>query len=253
MPRLASIVNSVDRNNIDQCKSLLHSVVSKIIKEYQVSDPLSKGMIAANGCSIFTALLTQYDSELANFIEHKRQSDKEAFNYVVSMRKPATVLQHGKAVCGGIAGLEQELAIPLKEFGIECYNIAGYTRNRDNLVASRQINHSWTVYLFCDNKLWAASDATNLVGQFSPQARLRDKIGRSSIVVVDPLLRDIFSFHHNRAEWKVGFPGKTIAAIFPDLCDYSEWLSLNETHKEAILTAQVIEKRIRKEDAAKLK
>ena len=243
----------IDRNDIERCDRLLRTEIDRILNRYQVRNTLSKQLIAANACSALTALLTKYDYELALLVAARGNTDSIAHDYVVSQRDPAVVLRRGKAVCAGIASLEQRLALSLQDLGVECLVANGHTRDADNR-PHPDINHSWTIYHLADKSLWAPSDTTRALAVLQSAKTLpKAKLVRSSLVLVDPLLRDMYTMFHFNRECRVGHPGKYVNDRVVNITTHREWAAFHETHPYILKSAHTAMAQIDKEDAARLK
>jgi hypothetical protein len=229
--RLGHSVRSVDRSDVNQCAKLLRTEVDRVLSQYQVRDALSQQLIAANACSALTALLV---------------------TYIRSRRDPGIVLRKGTAVCSGISALEQRLALPFQDLGLECFVADGYTRYPDNS-PYKDMDHAWTLYYFGGKRLWAPSDTTRSLSVVQAAKSLpKGKLVRSALVVVDPLLRDMYTLSHFVKECKVGFPGAYVSDRVVNLTTYREWARFHETHPYILKSARTLVTQLDREDTAKL-
>jgi hypothetical protein len=250
--RLAVDLRLVDRADIRQCETLLRNTVDHILRRYAVRDALTKQLIAANACAALAALLTDYDDDLADFVSKRAGKDAIAYDYAVRMRDPVVVLRRGKAVCSGIAALEQRLAVSLQDLGVECVVANGHTRHADNTPYT-EINHSWSVYSFADRSLWAPSDTTHAIGVMKAAHKLPTrKLVRSSMLLIDPLLRDTYALFHFVRNCRVGHPGKDVPERVVNLIPQQEWADFHEKHPYLLKSARITLAQLDKEDAARL-
>lgn len=250
--RLARSLTAVDRNDVNQCATLLRSETERVLSRYQVRDALTKQLIAANACSALTALLTTYDSELATLIEQRAAKEDAVSNYAVTMRDPAVVLRRGKAVCGGIAALEQRLALSFQDLGIECLVANGHTRHPDG-TPYPNLDHSWTLYYLAQRSLWAPSDTTRSLAVLQSGKSLpKGKLVRSSLLMVDPLLRDTYTLSHFVRECRIGHPGVYVNERVVNNITYREWARFHEAHPYILRSARNIVSQLDKEDSARL-
>ncbi len=249
--RLAHSVNLVDRNDLNQCAALLRSEIDRVCSRYQVRDALAKQLIAANACSALTALLTTYDYDLDAFIL-KKERDNADLDYIIHLRDPAVALLRGKAVCAGIAALEQRLALLLQDLGVECCIAIGYTRYANDS-PYKDVDHAWTLYSFAEKSLWAPSDTTRSLSILKAAKTLpKEKFAHSALVVIDPLLRDMYTLSHYVQQCRVGHPGTYVNDRVVNLTTYKEWARFHETHPYILRSARNIVTQIDNEDTAKL-
>ena len=220
--------------------------------QYQVRDALGQQLIAANACSAFTALLITYDNELAALILKPGDKNDATEDYIRSRRDPGVVLRKGTAVCSGISALEQRLALAFQDLGLECFVADGYTRYPDNS-PYKDMDHAWTLYYFGGKRLWAPSDTTRSLSVVQAAKNLpKGKLVRSALVVVDPLLRDMYTLSHFVKECKVGFPGAYVSDRVVNLTTYREWARFHETHPYILKSARSLVTQLDREDTAKL-
>jgi len=249
--RLALSVNAIDRSDINQPIKLLRSYVDRVFSQYQVRDSLTKQLIAANACSALTALLTTYDDPLGALIEEKPTADL-VIDHAINMREPATVLRRGKAVCGGIAALEQSFALSFRDLGLECLVANGHTRHPDDTPYTL-INHSWTLYTLGDRSLWAPADTTKTISTLRSARTLpRAKFARSSLLAVDPLLRDMYTLFHYMRECRVGHPGAYVNDRVVNLTTQREWAHFQVTHPYVLKSGHNTLAQIDREDMSRL-
>jgi hypothetical protein len=251
--RLARSVSGIDRSDVNQCARFLRSEVDRVLSQYQVRDALAKQLIAANACSALTALLTTYDNELDAFIlKQGEKKDNAAYDYIINLRDPAVVLRRGKAVCSGISALEQRLALSLQDLGLECFVAIGYTRYVNDS-PYKDVDHAWTLYYFAGKSMWAPSDTTRSLSVVQSAKTLpKGKLVRSALVVVDPLLRDMYTLSHFVQNCKVGHPGTSVNERVVNLTTYREWARFHETHPYILKSARSLVTQLDKEDSARL-
>ena len=250
--RLALSVNAIDRNDMNPCVKLLRSYVDRVFSQYQVRDPLAKQLIAANACSALTALLTTYDDALGTLIEQKSATDDLARDHAINMRAPAVVLRRGKAVCGGIAAMEQRFALSFQDLGLECLVANGHTRHPDDTPYT-MINHSWTLYYLGDRSLWAPADTTKTISTLrSAKALPKAKFARSSLLAVDPLLRDMYTLFHYMRECRIGHPGTYVNDRVVNLTTHREWAHFQIAHPYVLKSAHNTLVQIDREDISRL-
>lgn len=249
--RLAQLRGGVDRSDLDRCARLLRAEVDRALVRYQVRDALSQQMIAASACSVFTALLTTYDDALGDLIEKNGGQPVTGVDFL-NYRDPAVVLRRGKAVCSGIAALEQRLALECRDIGLECFVANGHTRHPDN--TPYKINdHGWTLYYLADRNLWAPSDTTRALTVLqSAQTLSKAKFARASLLLVDPLLRDMYSLFHYTTECRVGYPGTNVQERVVNVLGLREWTRFHIAHPYVLQSANTLLKQLNKEDTIRM-
>lgn len=247
--RLALGVGKVDRKDLKQCALLVRTEIDRILSLYQVKDALTKQLIAANACSAFAALLTTYDTELADQIESRPLSYTDHANF---MRRPEVVLQRGKAVCSGIAALEQSFALACQDLGLECLVANGSTRHPDNTPYTTT-NHSWTLYYMADKNLWAPSDTTRALNTLKAAKKPpQEKFASASLLLIDPLLRDMYTLFHFVKQCRVGYPGTDVNSRIVNPLEQKEWSRFHTAHPYVLKSARTLLATIDKADITRL-
>ena len=117
----------------------------------------------------------------------------------------------------------------------------------------RSICAWWTVYYMGDKNLWTPSDTTRALAVLPSAWTLpKAKLVRSSLLLADPLLRDMYALFHYSRECRVGHPGTYVNDRVVNLTTYPEWAAFQETHPYILKSAHNTVTQLDKEDSARL-
>ena len=97
------------------------------------------------------------------------------------------------------------------------------------------------------------SDTTRSVSIVQSARTLpKDKLVRSALYTVAPLLRDMYTLSHYVQYCKIGHPGPLAKDSAVNLTTHQEWARFHETHPYILRSAHNIVAQLDKEDTARL-